>query len=108
MGIPRRHVFESKEREPLQDNKKYFKDKLYSLVEKYLQDNKIVLNGIVSAEQVSKHLKTKVHYVKQVFHKMNLEGKMSKAIKDYGGMHSRYDPWGDCVCLWRANYYEIY
>lgn len=81
----------------------------------------IVVNGLLCglgkhpyvdqyyAEKLAIELNIESHIVKQVFHKLNLEGKMSQAFKwRNGDMHTRNDPWGDDVVQWEANWYNVY
>lgn len=88
-------------------NKKYPPDRLYNLVVEHIRSN-FAIGDKVYAEKVALHFKTATHYVKQVFHKLNLEGRVSQSINDYGGMHCREDMHGDCVLQWSANHYIVY
>ena len=67
---------------------------------KYEKDSKIY------AEEVAEHFKIKTHIVKQVFHKLNLEGTLSQAHNwRRTAMHTRNDPYGDVVVNWGATWY---
>ncbi|SOK58408.1 hypothetical protein [Yersinia phage fHe-Yen9-04] len=64
------------------------------------------------AEKISAECNVHVDLVRQVLHKLNLEGCCSKRIlwDARGGMfamHTRLD-WGDAVVLWEAKQYSVY
>lgn len=111
----RRFFFNQRSNIKIASNKKYSKEQLYLLVVESLQDG-IGKHPNVDkwyAEPIAIHLKTKTHFVKQVFHKLNLQGKMSKAKRwnshtMSGTMHTRLDWHNDQVVMWEANYYTVY
>lgn len=61
----------------------------------------------ISAETVALDLCMEVHSVKQCFHKLNLDGKLSQGLNESpNSMHMRHD-WGDAVCQWHPTKYEV-
>lgn len=108
--------FGKREKLPEISYKKYKPEKLYDLVVECLKQDigyhpTVTWKDQVYAEPIARHLRVKDHEVRQVFHKLNLEGKMSQAIKwnlheCLGYMHTRYDR--DDVIQWEAKWYEVY
>lgn len=107
----RRWKWDSKKENTALPHKKMAVDKAYDLVVAGLKDGlgKHPNGGRWYAEKLADELGIVTHVIKQVFHKLNLEGKSSQAKRwQDGAMHTRNDMWGDDVVQWEASWYNVY
>lgn len=118
----RRWVFDEPRRgEPKKRTKMFYPkgkkmsvDKAFGIVVKALLEGKGLhptVDYIWYAEKLAIDCNLRVDTVRQVLHKLNLEGCCSKRIlwNDHimlGAMHTRLD-WGDQVVLWEAKQYRV-